>query len=218
MSKAEEVLAYLKAKLTDTEVSKETYDIYVEKFSNMSDKAITEYITKYGVRLYVDDKTINQKSIDRLVDNLKIVKEEKLNLNFIQPGLISKEKALILPIQMRRLQQLATKESASNLEVNVRDKINQATRESKTAQLTDAEVTQLVSVGFDKVLVELLSPRSDNPITKEEMNIKLKDELTFSLGDLSKNVKGKSTVNYLDALFKSINIATDLVDSIDDIV
>ena len=79
-------------------------------------------------------------------------------------------------------------------------------------------MTQLVSVGFDKVLVELLSPRSDNPITKEEMNIKLKDELTFSLGDLSKNVKGKSTVNYLDALFKSINIATDLVDSIDDIV
>ena len=218
MSKAEEVLAYLKVKLADTEVSKETYDIYVEKFSNMSDKAITEYITKYGVRLYVDDKIINQKSIDRLVDNLKIIKEEKLNLNFIQPGLISKEKALILPIQMRRLQQLATKESASNLEVNVRDKINQATRESKTAQLTDAEVTQLVPVGFDKVLVELLSPRSDNPITKEEMNIKLKDELTFSLGDLSKNVKGKSTVNYLDALFKSINIATDLVDSIDDIV
>ena len=218
MSKAEEVLAYLKVKLADTEVSKETYDIYVEKFSNMSDKAITEYITKYGVRLYVDDKTINQKSIDKLVDNLQIIKEEKLNLNFIQPGLISKEKALILPIQMRRLQQLATKESASNLEVNVRDKINQATRESKTAQLTDAEVTQLVSVGFDKVLVELLSPRSDNPITKEEMNIKLKDELTFSLGDLSKNVKGKSTVNYLDALFKSINIATDLVDSIDDIV
>ena len=218
MSKAEEVLAYLKVKLADTEVSKETYDIYVEKFSNMSDKAITEYITKYGVRLYVDDKTINQKSIDKLVDNLKIIKEEKLNLNFIQPGLISKEKALILPIQMRRLQQLATKESASNLEVNVRDKINQATRESKTAQLTDAEVTQLVSVGFDKVLVELLSPRSDNPITKEEMNIKLKDELTFSLGDLSKNVKGKSTVNYLDALFKSIYIATDLVDSIDDIV
>lgn len=218
MSKAEEVLAYLKVKLADTEVSKETYDIYVEKFSNMSDKVITEYITKYGVRLYVDDKTINQKSIDKLVDNLKIIKEEKLNLNFIQPGLISKEKAIILPIQMRRLQQLATKESASNLEVNVRDKINQATRESKTAQLTDAEVTQLVSVGFDKVLVELLSPRSDNPITKEEMNIKLKDELTFSLGDLSKNVKGKSTVNYLDALFKSINIATDLVDSIDDIV
>ena len=90
MSKAEEVLAYLKVKLADTEVSKETYDIYVEKFSNMSDKAITEYITKYGVRLYVDDKTINQKSIDKLVDNLKIIKEEKLNLNFIQPGLISK--------------------------------------------------------------------------------------------------------------------------------
>ena len=218
MSKATEILAYLKTKLVDTGVSSETYDIYVKEFSNMSDKDITNYINKYGVRLYVDDKTINQKSIDRLVDELNVIKEERLNLNFIQPGLISKEKALILPIQMRRLQQLATKESASNLEVNTRDKINQATRESKTAQLTDAEVTQLVSVGFDKVLVELLSPRSDNPITKEEMNIKLKDELTFSLNDLSKNVKGKSTVNYLDALFKSINIATDLVDSIDDIV
>lgn len=218
MSKATEILAYLKTKLVDTGVSSETYDIYVKEFSNMSDKDITNYINKYGVRLYVDDKTINQKSIDRLVDELNVIKEERLNLNFIQPGLISKEKALILPIQMRRLQQLATKESASNLEVNTRDKINQATRESKTAQLTDAEVTQLVSVGFDKVLVELLSPRSDNPITKEEMNIKLKDELTFSLNDLSKNVKGKSTVNYIDSLFKSINIATDLVDSIDDII
>ena len=46
MSKAEEVLAYLKVKLADTEVSKETYDIYVEKFGNISDKEITEYINR----------------------------------------------------------------------------------------------------------------------------------------------------------------------------
>ena len=214
MSKAEEVLSYLKKRLVNTNVSTETYDIYVKKFSTMSDKEVTDYINKYGVRLYVEDSNIKQNAVDKLVDDLKIIKEEKLNLNFIQTGLVSKEKALILPVQMRRLQQLATKESASNLNVNIRDKVNQATRESKTAQLTDAEVTQLVSVGFDK----LLSPRSDNPITKEEMNTKLKDDLTFSLNDLSKNVKGKSTVIYVDALFKSINIATDLVDSIDEIV
>ena len=218
MSKAEEVLSYLKKRLVNTNVSTETYDIYVKKFSTMSDKEVTDYINKYGVRLYVEDSNIKQNAVDKLVDDLKIIKEEKLNLNFIQTGLVSKEKALILPVQMRRLQQLATKESASNLNVNIRDKVNQATRESKTAQLTDAEVTQLVSVGFDKLLVELLSPRSDNPITKEEMNTKLKDDLTFSLNDLSKNVKGKSTVIYVDALFKSINIATDLVDSIDEIV
>ena len=215
MAVKDEVLQYLKE--TVYLASPDTYKIYEEKFNGMSDKQITDYINKYGVRLYVDDSKIKQKEVDALKDKLKLVIEEKMELNFIKKGLVSKEKALIIPVQMRRLQQLATKESASNLEVNVRDRINQATRESKTAQLSDSEVAQLASIGFDKVLVELLSPRSDNPISKAEMNDKLKDDLTFSLNDISKNPNGKSTIIYIDSLFKGINIATDLVDSPDEI-
>ena len=49
------------------------------------------------------------------------------------------------------------------------------------------------------------------------MNIMLKDNLTFKLEKKNKNIKGKSTVNYLDKLYKCINLATDLNDLVEDI-
>ena len=171
----------------------------------------------YKLSMALSENDVKQKDVDELVKKMGVVLEEKLELNFIKKGLISKEKALIIPVQLRRLQQLATKESASNLESNVRDRTNQATRESKTAQLTDTEVAQMAALGLDNTLTELLSPRSDNAELKQEMNIMLKDNLTFKLADLPKNIKGKSTVNYLDKLYKCINLATDLNDLVEDI-
>mgnify|MGYP003585883633 CR=1 FL=1 len=205
--------------ITDTfsKISPNTVSIYTNKFKNMTDEEVKKYILNNDIRLYVKDDDVKQKDVDELVKKMGVVLEEKLELNFIKKGLISKEKALIIPVQLRRLQQLATKESASNLESNVRDRTNQATRESKTAQLTDTEVAQMAALGLDSTLTELLSPRSDNAELKQEMNIMLKDNLTFKLADLPKNIKGKSTVNYLDKLYKCINLATDLNDLVEDI-
>ena len=205
--------------ITDTfsKISPNTVSIYTNKFKNMTDEEVKKYILNNDIRLYVKDDDVKQKDVDELVKKMGVVLEEKLELNFIKKGLISKEKALIIPVQLRRLQQLATKESASNLESNVRDRTNQATRESKTAQLTDTEVAQMAALGLDSTLTELLSPRSDNAELKQEMNIMLKDNLTFKLADLPKNIKGKSTVNYLDKLYKCINLATDLNDLVKDI-
>lgn len=205
--------------ITDTfsKISPNTVSIYTNKFKNMTDEEVKKYILNNDIRLYVKDDDVKQKDVDELVKKMGVVLEEKLELNFIKKGLISKEKALIIPVQLRRLQQLATKESASNLESNVRDRTNQATRESKTAQLTDTEVAQMAALGLDNTLTELLSPRSDNAELKQEMNIMLKDNLTFKLADLPKNIKGKSTVNYLDKLYKCINLATDLNDLVEDI-
>ena len=205
--------------ITDTfsKISPNTVSIYTNKFKNMSDEEVKKYILNNDIRLYVKDDDVKQKDVDELVKKMNVVLEEKLELNFIKKGLVSKEKALIIPVQIRRLQQLATKESASNLESNVRDRTNQATRESKTAQLTDTEVAQMAALGLDSTLTELLSPRSDNAELKQEMNVMLKDNLTFKLADLPKNIKGKSTVNYLDKLYKCINLATDLTDLVEDI-
>ena len=205
--------------ITDTfsKISPNTVSIYTNKFKNMTDEEVKKYILNNDIRLYVKDDDVKQKDVDELVKKMGVVLEEKLELNFIKKGLISKEKVLIIPVQLRRLQQLATKESASNLESNVRDRTNQATRESKTAQLTDTEVAQMAALGLDNTLTELLSPRSDNAELKQEMNIMLKDNLTFKLSDLPKNIKGKSTVNYLDKLYKCINLATDLTDLVEDI-
>jgi hypothetical protein len=124
---------------------------------------------------------------------------------------------MIFPIQIRRLQQLSSKESHSTMDANTRNKVNQSTRESRTGQLSDAEVAQMVAIGLDHTLNELLSPRSDNLQSKREMNEMIKKDLTFEMGKISKNEEGKSTIKYINSLYLGMNLATDLVDNIDEI-
>ena len=53
MSKAEEVLAYLKVKLADTEVSKETYDNYIIPIWNWSFRCVRAIFHLYQITLFL---------------------------------------------------------------------------------------------------------------------------------------------------------------------
>lgn len=195
-------------------VSDETVEFYHNRFESLTDNQVKDYINKYGIRM-IQTSDIPQKKIDKLVKDLKVTVEEKLVVPY--QNITTEQKCLIFPIQIRRLEQLSTKESHSTANNEVRNKVNQPTRESRTGQLSDAEVAQMVSVGLDKTLSELLSERSDNLVSKREMNEMIKDEMTYSQNAIPKNEEGKSTVKYINALYLGINIATDLVDSIDEI-
>ena len=118
---------------------------------------------------------------------------------------------------MRRMQQIGATESNSSLNASTRDKVNQATRESRTSKLTDSEVAIMASLGMDNVLSELLSPRSDNQLSKQEMNLLLREKGTFSLAELPKTPESRNSLMYVDVLYKCMRVATDLVDNINDI-
>ena len=212
MSIKTDVLKYIEDKLAT--VSPNTVNIYKERFSNMNDKQVQDYINKYGIRIIQVDE-IPQKEIDKLKDKLKLTIEERLVVPFQK--ITSEQTCMIFPIQIRRLQQLSSKESHSTMDANTRNKVNQSTRESRTGQLSDAEVAQMVAIGLDHTLNELLSPRSDNLQSKREMNEMIKKDLTFEMGKISKNEEGKSTIKYINSLYLGMNLATDLVDNIDEI-
>ena len=212
MSIKTDVLKYIEDKLAT--VSPNTVNIYKERFANMSDKQVQDYINKYGIRIIQVDE-IPQKEIDKLKDKLKLTIEERLVAPYQK--ITSEQTCMIFPIQIRRLQQLSSKESHSTMDANVRNKVNQSTRESRTGQLSEAEVAQMVSVGLDHTLNELLSPRSDNLQSKREMNEMIKKDLTFEMDKISKNEEGKSTIKYINSLYLGMNLATDLVDNIDEI-
>ena len=212
MSIKNDVMKYIEDKLAT--VSPNTVNIYKERFANMSDKQVQDYINKYGIRIIQVDE-IPQKEIDKLKDKLKLTIEERLVVPFQK--IISEQTCMIFPIQIRRLQQLSSKESHSTMDANTRNKVNQSTRESRTGQLSDAEVAQMVAIGLDHTLNELLSPRSDNLQSKREMNEMIKKDLTFEMGKISKNEEGKSTIKYINSLYLGMNLATDLVDNIDEI-
>lgn len=212
MSIKNDVMKYIEDKLAT--VSPNTVNIYKERFSSMSDKQVQDYINKYGIRIIQVDE-IPQKEIDKLKDKLKLTIEERLVVPFQK--ITSEQTCMIFPIQIRRLQQLSSKESHSTMDANTRNKVNQSTRESRTGQLSDAEVAQMVAIGLDHTLNELLSPRSDNLQSKREMNEMIKKDLTFEMGKISKNEEGKSTIKYINSLYLGMNLATDLVDNIDEI-
>lgn len=208
-----EILSYIEKMLGD--ISPKTVEIYKEKFSTMSDGELKNFFKNNDIRLFVDDE-LKQPMIDTLIKRTGYVAEEKI----VYPeknNAKSMRKMIVFPIQIRRLQQVATTESNSSINTDVRDKTNQATRESRTSKLTDVEVSILAGIGMDACLTEMLSPRSDNQMGKNKMNEMLREKGTFKLADIPKTPNSRNSVLYLDALYKSMNMATDLVDEVEDI-
>lgn len=209
-----EIINYIEKMLSD--ISPETVSIYKGKFMNMTDKQIIDFFKNNDLRLFTSDEEMNQKKIDALVKRTGYIAEEKIRYPE-KNNAVSNRTMIVLPIQIRRLQQISSTESNSSLDTTIRDKVNQATRESRTSKLTDTEVAIMASVGLDSTLSELLSPRSDNQMSKTKMNELIREKGTFKLEELPKTPKSRNSVLYLDALYKAMNIATDLVDDINDI-
>lgn len=209
-----EIINYIEKMLSD--ISPETVSIYKGKFMNMTDKQIIDFFKNNDLRLFTSDEEMNQKEIDTLVKRTGYIAEEKIRYPE-KNNAVSNRTMIVLPIQIRRLQQISSTESNSSLDTTIRDKVNQATRESRTSKLTDTEVAIMASVGLDSTLSELLSPRSDNQMSKTKMNELIREKGTFKLEELPKTPKSRNSVLYLDALYKAMNIATDLVDDINDI-
>lgn len=213
----EKVLAELKKHLEPT--FPDTYNKYVEMFEHMDDEMIKDYFLNKGgkIRLFVDDSKIQQKHIDKICKSTGVVLEEKLILPY-KGNTTTKHKLMVMPMQILKLQQMATKENASTISVAQRDMNNQATRGSKTGLLSDDEVAAMASYGdlVDPIVKELFSPRGDNRITKKRMNEMIRDNLDFSLADLPNGAEGRMTLLHLDANYACMGIATDLIDHIDE--
>ena len=197
----------------------ESLKMYIDKIEDMSLDELKEYFSENKIRIFVDDD-IPQRKIDDLAKRAKITMEEKMTLPYKSRGLSSllqtDKNVVIMPIQMRRLQQYISKESNSNIDTSTRNKINQAVRDSKTSSLTDVEVTIASSLGFDALLTELMSPRSDNNVGKEIMNKELMEKQTFSLNSLPKDNRGKNSLKALHAYYISMGIITDLIEDVRD--
>lgn len=213
----DKILEELRKHLKDT--FPEVLQKYEDLFANMSEQDIKDYFLKKNgkIRLYADDEKIKQANVDKLCKSTGVVLEEKLILPY-KNGVTTKHKIMVMPMQILKLQQMATKENASTISVAQRDMNNQATRGSKTGLLSDDEVSAMAAYGnvIDPIVKELFSPRGDNRITKSAMNEKLREDLDFSLADLPNGSQGRTTLLHLDANYACMGIATDLIDHIDE--
>lgn len=217
MAVKEKILNLLKSTIGKT--FPDTYNKYEEMFSHVSDLDIKDYFLKRNgmIRLYVDDDKVKQKDVDQLVRDTGVVLEEKLLLPY-KENTVTKNKIMVFPMQILKLQQMATKENGSTISTNQRDMNNQTTRGSKTGLLSDDEVAAMAAYGsvVDPIVKELFSPRGDNRITKKYMNEAIRDNLEFSLADMPNGSMGRITLLHLDANYACMGLATDLIDHIDE--
>lgn len=211
------VLAELKRTLGPT--FPDTYSKYEDLFNTMSDQEVKDFFKKKNgkIRLFVDDNTTSQKKVDQLGKILGINLEEKLILPY-RGNALTKFPVLGFPIQIVKLQQMATKKNISTLDTKVRDMNNQAARADKTGMLSNFEVAAMAIYGddADPLIKEMFSPRGDNSITKNAMNEMIKKDLDFSLADLPNGNEGRVSLYHLDANYACMGLATDLIDHIDE--
>lgn len=217
MAVKDKILAELKKHLGST--FPDVYERYEKKFNSMDDQEIKDWFLKKNgqIRLYADDSKIQQSNVDKLCKSTGVVLEEKLRLPY-KNNITTKHKIMVMPMQILKLQQMATKENASTIHTNQRDMNNQATRGSKTGLLSDDEVAAMAAYGtvVDPIIKELFSPRGDNRITKKAMNEMIRQDLDFSLADLPNGAEGRMTLLHLDANYACMGLATDLIDHIDE--
>lgn len=217
MTLQEKIIKELKKHLGDT--FPDTFKKYEEMINMMEEKEIIDTFInkKQRVRLYVKDRQDTQKRVDKLMNSLGVSISEKLILPY-KANTKTKYKMITFPMQVLKLQQMASKENASTIDTTMRDMNNQATRHSKTGILSDAEVAQMVIYGDDAdvIVKELFSPRGDNKIAKAAMNEQLKDNLEFSLESIPLSGEGRISLYHLDANYACMGLATDLIDHIDE--
>lgn len=194
---------------------------YIDMIDNSSLDELKQHFSQNDLRVHINDD-LPQSKIDTFKKRCNLIIEERMKLPYKSHGLsdiLESDKLVgIYPMQTRRLQQKISSESSSTFNTSVRNKYNQVVRESKTASVTDVEVGIMTSLDADATLTELLSPRADNKYAEEEMNKELMERQTFSLANMPKDEKGKTSINSLDWFYVGCNMKTDFNGDIDEFI
>lgn len=204
--------------------SGENRKIYEEKFDNMTDKEFVEFVKNGPMKMYTKPFDIEPNLTDakKALDFVGLPDAEKITLPFLYKDeelgdVLSQHKVAIIPIHLKRLQQMIYKENSSASDITQRDKTNQAMKDSKAAQLSNKEVAALAAKGFDKCLVELLSFRADHPESKQEAYDNIITENKTNIPDTIHDPDDKIALQYLHVLFLGMGISSNLVEELEDL-
>ena len=112
---------------------------------------------------------------------------------------VSNTKAMILNVNVRRLQQLLIKKNAMSSQIeSINPLTGQVSGSARSASLTDAQSTGLVAVGLEKNLKEAFGPRSDDVKASEVMHKKIEQSGTVRLEDLPSDKGNKRSIQVVE--------------------
>ena len=115
-------------------------------------------------------------------------------------------------IHAKRMQQTLLKKNSGSIKIDQRSaKTGQVIGKDKNARNSNVETYSMVATDSINALRELMGPRSDNEIAKQEMYSAINRNGFVSLDELSNNQEDKIALNSLDVYFTMQGFRTNLV-------
>lgn len=202
-------------------------EIYQEMFKQMTDKEFVRFVKTGVIRTYSEayDKEVKYEDLLKTAKYMGIPISEKLtypslynksdstdpdNL-FPVDELICDKEVMVVPISIRRLQQIIAKENSLSTEISSRDKTNQVIGDDKSAMMSDMEVAMLVSRGADAILTEMLTFRSDHDVSKFEAYSNLINTGETSIPESIHDIEGRNSIQMLYWYYIGMGFETDLL-------
>lgn len=200
---------------------------YKDMFQVMSDDEFGDWITKFlsdeksNFRVDIEEfgdgsRSLKFENVEKAAEHLGVKLFEyiympHLSSNHNRP-VRSKQPVLVGYLNIKRVQQLATKKTGLTLSDNDRDEMtNSAKGESKGGTMTGIENELLAGVGADEILSEFIGARADNMAEYDNMLSSIAQTGSVRLSDIKTGVYDKPTLLQADLYFMAMGLKTDIV-------
>jgi len=222
--KRKEFMDYLTKVMDLLDPSGTNSQIYLEKYSKMSDtefdKAVREFLNDDEQNLYLEivefERDLKLEDIEKCAEFMNVPLYERVAMPYITGDMnnvvVTPEPVPVGYLHEKRMQQTILKKNTGSTSIVKRNpKTGQVTSDDKNARNSDVETYSLIATGALNGLAELQGPRADDMVMKNEMYSKIAKDGYVNLKDLTNDPENKVALNTLDAYFLMMGISTNLV-------
>ena len=225
--KRKALMTFLCDALNKIDPSGDNAKIYTKKFGKMTDSAFDQYMKKFlsneDKYFYVEmieyKRDLKMANIEAMAKFLGIELYEKVALPYVT---MDKSNVVITPepvpvgyIHEKLMVQLLIKKNSASINISKRNaRTGQVTGDDKTSRTSDVESYSLIAIEANEGLKELLGPRADDMMAKNQMYNSIQQKGYCRLDELQSNPEDKVAINTLDAYYMLQGFKTNLVTGI----
>lgn len=225
--KKKDLLNFLYGALNKIDPSGDNAKIYKKKYGSMSDAAFDKYMKKmlsdkdkyFYLEMIEYQRDLKMENIEACAKYLGIELYEKVALPYIT---MDKNNVVVTPtpvpvgyIHEKLMVQMLIKKNSVSTSISKRNaRTGQVTGDDKTSRTSDVESYSMIAIEANEGLKELLGPRADDMMAKNQMYNSIQQKGYVRLDELQSNPEDKIAINTLDAYYMLQGFKTNLVNGI----
>lgn len=226
-AKKKDLLNFLYGALNKIDPSGDNAKIYKKKYGSMSDAAFDKYMKKmlsnkdkyFYLEMIEYQRDLKMENIEACAKHLGIELYEKVALPYIT---MDKNNVVVTPtpvpvgyIHEKLMVQMLIKKNSVSTSISKRNaRTGQVTGDDKTSRTSDVESYSMIAIEANEGLKELLGPRADDMMAKNQMYNSIQQKGYVRLDELQSNPEDKIAINTLDAYYMLQGFKTNLVNGI----